>query len=357
MDIYVLLRRQWRSFYNQKWRLFITLFAPILVFLILLVIYNVVARMNDFSSNTVGIQTFQIGTGILFLICLVNAVTLTLPQTQDNSNLTIEDIKITPIKQWKIRFSYFVFNALLNLLICFLILILFICLIFIFNVNRIEVLNPEGDLKNRTTDLYDKVTSVLFFLNNHPELHDKYNQEIQAINSLVDQFSKKTDEIKLIQETIYIVTFRSVFGMSWTLILSVLSSSLFYTILMSKIKSLNVSLGISVMVIMFGGYFIGTLIPLSKYPDWMKFLASISPISQLLQIARATVYDGTVWESYNIANNPIVIFGYKSNVVVSIFYSITWLVLLFAINLYWNQIWSFWFKIVDFFKKQTKKKQ
>ncbi|WP_391592072.1 ABC-2 type transporter permease [[Mycoplasma] cavipharyngis] len=289
MGTYILFRRQFVSLWNQKFRFFFRLFVPIFVFLFLLLIFNLVSMERE--PTLLARENFQFGTGLIFLTTITNSFSLTVVQIQDNINNTINDIKVTPIKHWKIRYSYFLFNFAIN----------FITTLFVFMIFIIFVIGFD------------------------------YSQIVNILNS---------SKVSL---SFLLMVFGTLFG------------SLIFPILLSRLKSLTLYQALNIMVFLFGGYLIGSFFPLSYYPAWLRSFCSIIPSTHLLQVTRHTFYLGTLNEASNLVLNPISLFNYNISVASSLIYVSLWVLSLFWINIFLDKIILGWNRVKKYLKEYFKK--
>lgn len=355
MSTYILFRRQFLSLWNQKFRFFFSIFAPILIFVILLLVFNLVSLERG-SKSLLARDNFQIGTGLIFLITIINGATLTVIQIQDNANKVVNDIKITPIKHWKIRYSYFLFNFVINFITTFIVFIIFIIFIIAFKVNQIRSFNSQLILKSIAADTFDQISSLVSYIKEKPELNSQYGSSANEILKIVENIYSETSNEPLNElftyQIINVINLKSMISIFFLILLGAVLSSLFFPILLSRLRSLNVSQGVNVILIMFGGYFIGSFIPLSYYPEWLKSFCSIIPTTHILQIARHALYSNTANEASNLSLNPIALLNYNISVGWSLVYVSFWILALFWVNIFIDKLLN----QINLFKRYLKDK-
>ncbi|UUD36212.1 hypothetical protein NPA08_04660 [Mycoplasmopsis citelli] len=346
MSTYILFRRQFISLWNQKFRFLFSFFVPIFIFTVLLLILDFVA-VKRVSKSILTATNFQVGTGLLFLITIINGATLTVIQIQDNFNNAVNDIKITPIKHWKIRYSYFLFNFLINFITTVFIYLIFIVITLAFDATELESFNRNNqNLKSIASETIDLVASLIKYIKQIPELSAQYgNNADEILKNLENIYTSASNEATKALFDAQTINVLNLSTMSFTLLLTISSSlfaSLFFPIVLSRLKSINIWQAINVVLILFGGYFIGTFIHLYYYPGWLRAFCSIIPTTHLLQIARHSLYAGTVGEATNLSLNPISLFNQNISVSWSLIYVLFWIAFLFWINIFLDKLISMW---------------
>ncbi|UUM19812.1 MULTISPECIES: ABC transporter permease [unclassified Mycoplasma] len=353
MSTYILFRRQFISLWNQKFRFFFSLIAPIFIFVILLLIFNLVSLQRGHKS-LLARDNFQIGTGLIFLITIINGSTLTVIQIQDNYNNAINDIKVTPIKHWKIRYSYFLFNFAINFITTFLTFIIFIFFILGFNVNEIKTFNSKLILKSIASETIDSVASLIKYIKEKPELSAQYgnnaDQILKSLEAIYSSTAKEPQSSLFTYQIINILNWSTMFNTFLLMICGTLFASLLFPIVLSRLRSLNISQALNIMLILFGGYFIGSFIPLAYYPSWLRSFCSIIPTTHLLQITRHSLYVNTLNQATNISLNPISLLDHNISVAWSLIYVLSWILCLFWINIFIDKVIQSW-RLIKYFIK------
>ncbi|MGV2393500.1 UNVERIFIED_CONTAM: hypothetical protein O8I53_11410 [Campylobacter lari] len=123
-DLGILFKRNIKLFLSDKRRMVTTFFSPLITVFIFFLFGSALFQNSIKGPNTPEFQLIRdkfadtsLLVGLLGMTTLTNGISLSIFMVQDSEKKIFNDLAITPIKTSTIRFSYFLVNMTLNVLI------------------------------------------------------------------------------------------------------------------------------------------------------------------------------------------------------------------------------------------------
>ncbi|MCS4536811.1 MULTISPECIES: ABC transporter permease [unclassified Mycoplasma] len=279
--LFALTNRNFKVFVKDGKRIFFTLMSPMIV-LLCFILFARNIYLNQLPAQTPTefknhYADISLTIGMLSVTTFTNAISLSSVMVNDNQRKILDDFYISPIKNSIVRFSYLIYNVILNILITTIIFIL--CIIWM------------------------AIDKTLIYEFNSMKFH--------AINT---------------QNTFVIL--------SIIIIGSILNSSLFVFFL-SYLSNNAAFSALSAGLSSVGGFLIGSFVPLHTFPRAIAEFSSIIPSTQISNLFRHFAIQGLpseITSSKNAVLDYNIIFGLENTWWGSLLYSVSWSALLLTLS-------------------------
>lgn len=350
ISTWVLYKRHFKLFYNEKTRLVFTFMGPIIVFIVFILFGKTIfGNLEGFSEQQRGVmQDIFLGVGLLLMATFTNALSLSNVTVVDNERGTVNDFEVAPIRKYSIKLSYFSFNISVNFLQTLIVFLFYMAYLGIRGSFYVE--NPTNI--NYLYNYLAGLESQLETLQNTAKGSDNLSLATQ-IKNIQTQIHQVVEQIKnqTTAKSVATIDFIRSVKLLVVLLYSCLINSLIFTTLLSKVKSYNIFSLISAVFSSIGGFFIGAYIPLQSLPVWIQEFASIFPSTQAGNIIRVIMLQNGPFDIV-LRNNPIHLFGQTIELWQSFVYSLSVVIVFFFIVNFFDNLKVYLYKIKLYTRKQ-----
>lgn len=316
-----LTRRNLIIFFKDKRRIFFTFMSPLIVLLCFVLFARKIylSQMPEYLPAKIKDQYADISMliGLLSVTSFTNAISLSSIMVTDTERKVLNDLYISPVRAGIVRFSYLIYNIILNICITLFIFVIGICWMGINKTLVVEVKNTD----------FQKMFNI-------PEILKTLDPSKLA-NTLNDSSLTKT---------YYSFDTAKVFIVIGLIILAAFLNSSLFVFILSFLNNTSAFSAISASLSAIAGFLIGAFVPLHTFPRAVAEFSSLIPSTHISNMIRHFITQGLIFSEKDpiiqklfIEKHAIydfnILFGQDIKWWGSLIYTASWTLLMMTLNI------------------------